>query len=79
MSRPWPQAGEPGLAEAFVLWLCQQLGAQETSATALSNLPVVGTRRAALASELTAGPAPPGLKDISRQVARSAEVLEQVR
>ena len=36
--------------------------------------------RAALASELTAGPSAPGLKDIWRQTARSAEraVLKKV-
>ena len=62
-----------------MVWVCKQLGAQETSATALLNLPVVGARWAALASELTAGPAAPGLKDTSRRAACSAEVLEQVR
>ena len=38
-----------------MVWVWDQLGAQETSATALSDLPVVGGRWAALASELTAG------------------------
>ena len=62
-----------------MFWVCQQLGAQETSATVLSNLPVVGARWAALASELT-GPSAPGLTDIWRQAARSAEraVLTEV-
>ena len=70
-------------------WVCQQLAAwQEKTAPNLpnlSNLPAPGARWAALASELTAGPAAPGLKDIARQAARTAEravlkeVLEQVR
>jgi hypothetical protein len=84
-----PQSGqEPALASGrgargcrglrAMVWVCKQLGAQETSATALLNLPVVGARWAALASELTAGPAAPGLKDISRRVARSAEVWSRL-
>ena len=84
-----PQSGqEPALASGrgaracrgvrAMVWVCQQLGAQETSATALSNLPVVGARWAALASELTAGPSAPGLKEISRQAARSAEVWSKL-
>jgi two-component system response regulator AtoC len=67
-------------------WVCQQLAAwQEKAAPSLPNLPAPGARWAALASELTAGPAAPGLKDIARQAARTAEravlkeVLEQVR
>jgi DNA-binding NtrC family response regulator len=51
----------------------------------MPNLPAPGARWAGLASELTAGPGAPGLKDIARQAARTAEravlkeVLEQVR
>jgi hypothetical protein len=80
-----PQSGEePALASGRGARACRGLRAmvlirkqlvwQETSATALSSLAVVGARWGTLASELTVGWAAPALKDISRQAARSAEV-----
>jgi DNA-binding NtrC family response regulator len=67
-------------------WVCQQLASQpEKSATTPPSLPASESRWASLGSELVAGRAGPGLKDIARQAARTAEravlkeVLEQVR
>jgi two-component system response regulator AtoC len=66
-------------------WVCEQLAAQpERSARNLPSQPGVEPRWASLAKELVAGRAGPGLKDIARQAARTAErallkeVLEQV-
>jgi two-component system response regulator AtoC len=66
-------------------WVHEQLAAwEEKSVQARSSVPAAATRWASLAGEIAAGPAGPGLKDISRQAARAAErvvvkeVLEQV-
>jgi two-component system response regulator AtoC len=67
-------------------WVCEQLAAQpERHARALPASATSEPRWASLATELVDGRAGPGLKDIGRQAARTAEravlkeVLEQVR